>query len=249
MSNQASASVAEDFTAAFLKDPTGVFAPTANTEHILLHAEHAEESRDAETPRTERQRMEINNRLRGIRSEFTFFDDGVLRVREFGWRRGRREVDIQLRHLEPRPALSRHTATKTLWLALGSALVAALAGVAAYSAVLVVVTLPVTAISTVAAAALGLLAAYRSREQVTFRTRHGKVAALTLQANLGCIRSYRALVPLLVSAMSESSTHATPDKNRRLREEMREHYRLRQAGILTPEDCDTGTRRILATFA
>jgi hypothetical protein len=29
---------------------------------------------------------------------------------------------------------------------------------------------------------------------------------------------------------------------------MREHYRLRSDGIVTPEDCDKGTGRILAQF-
>ena len=89
----------------------------------------------------------------------------------------------------------------------------------------------------------------RTRNDVTFRTKHGQSAVLTLTANFGCFRECRELVPKIVHAINEAAGSNSRDKTQQLREETREHYRLREIGALTQDDCATATRRILAQYS
>jgi hypothetical protein len=66
-------------------------------------------------------------------------------------------------------------------------------------------------------------------------------------ATLGSFRSLRATVPKLVAAM-EKATDQETDGNKRLRSEMREHYRLRACGVLSETSCAQSTQRILDHF-
>jgi hypothetical protein len=232
--------------------PKAAAAPAAHgfrSEHIVLET--------VELPRVEvanvrrvREHFRLDNRSLGVSTEFTFFDKGFMSVREE--RRGRdsgEEVFFDLRHLDPRPLLSRSFAGRCLAAGLGSAALSLAIGAAAYLwAIPAFVTAPAVGAALVAGIiALGQFVR-RTRNEVTFRTRHAQTPVLTLTANLGCFRAYRAFVPKLVTAINEARASGTADKQQQLREETREHYRLREVGALTEEDCGTGTRRILAQF-
>jgi hypothetical protein len=71
---------------------------------------------------------------------------------------------------------------------------------------------------------------------------------LELIANFGAIKKYRALVPTLSQAIEEAAERIGSDTAAYLRAEMREHYRLRGAGVLDTDECAKGTGRILAQF-
>jgi hypothetical protein len=67
-------------------------------------------------------------------------------------------------------------------------------------------------------------------------------------ANPGCLGACRRLVPKVTAAIRQAHALTGPGKPDRLRQEMREHYRLREVGVITSDACETGTRRILARF-
>jgi hypothetical protein len=222
--------------------------PSFESEHIVL--ETVELPRlDVAKVRRVRDHFRLANRTRGIATEFTFFDQGFLGVREERRGDSGEEILIDLRHLDPRPMLSRSFAGKSLAVGLGSIGASLLIGTIAYVFGLpAFVTAP--AIGAALAGAVVALGAFvrGTRNEVTFRTKHARTAVLTLSANLGCFRAYRAFVPKLVSAINEARSAGTPDKQQQLKDETREHYRLRDMGALSDEDCGMGTRRILAQF-
>jgi hypothetical protein len=71
---------------------------------------------------------------------------------------------------------------------------------------------------------------------------------LTLTANFGCFRECRELVPKIVTAINEAAGLSAGDKAQQLLDETREHYRLREIGAVSRDDCATGTRRILTQY-
>ena len=93
-----------------------------------------------------------------------------------------------------------------------------------------------------------LLTFYLTHEKIVFRTQLGRSPAMILTAGFGRIRSFHALLPALINAIEEAAETIGDDTAVYLREEMREHYRLRSDGVLTPEDCNDSTERILAQF-
>ena len=153
---------------------------------------------------------------------------------------------IDFRYLDSKQLLSRFIATNALYAALGSMGFASLMGALAYFSVLPPITLSATLGSIVAAVVAMTLFIQRTHEQVVFHTKHGQARALPLLANVGCFAACRALVPKLVSAIDEAGKLNTQNRGCYLREEMREHYRLRDIGVLTHDACTTGTRRVLA---
>jgi hypothetical protein len=225
--------------------PAGI---SFESEHIVLET--------IEVPRLEvasvrriLDHCRLDNRSRGIATEFTFFDKGFLGVREE--RRGDDgdEIVLELRHLDPRPVLTRSFAAKSLAAGLGSLGLSLLTAAAAYVwTVPALLTVPAICASLAAGAVALWLFVRHTRNEVTFRTRHAQTAVLTLTANLGCFQAYRAFVPRLVSEINKARAAHPSDKQQQLKDETREHYRLRDAGALNDEDCGTGTRRLLAQF-
>jgi hypothetical protein len=77
---------------------------------------------------------------------------------------------------------------------------------------------------------------------------HGRAVALQLEAGVGAIRRYREMLPDLVGAIEAAGESVSDDTMVYLRSEMREHYRLREAGVLSETECSESTSRILAYF-
>jgi hypothetical protein len=221
--------------------------PSFESVHIVLETVEVPRLEVADVRRV-RDHLRLDNKSRGIATEFTFFEKGFLGVREERRGDSGEEVLIDLRHLDPRPVLSRSFAGKSLAVGLCSIGLGLLIGAVAYAFSLpAVVSVPAIGTAFATGAVALWLFVQRTCNEVTFRTKHAQTEVLTLTANLGCFRAYRAFVPKLVSAINEArATNA--DKNQQLKDETREHYRLRDQGALSDEDCGTGTRRILALF-
>ena len=177
------------------------------------------------------------------------FERGWLGVME--QRRGEpgEELIVKLRALDPKPVLTRHLATATLRIALYLLSSGALVGWIVYRLAPSSLAAAATSAVLVAAATVALrLSVRRTREQVTFRTKYAQTTMFVLTANFGSFRACRALVPKLVSAINVARKDNPPDKSRQLRDEMREHYRLREIGFLTDDECAAAAQRILAQF-
>jgi hypothetical protein len=178
------------------------------------------------------------------------YEEGFLSVCADRRRGHGDEQLLDLRYLDPRPRISRVVAVRLLYPAIYSAALAVAATAFASFGVLPAVTWPLASAFGAAAATLAWLFGSRTGEHATFRTARGQTEALDLFGPLGSVDMLRRIVPALVVAIREAAEAAEPtDAHTYLREEMREHYRLAQAGVISPAECATGTYRILAQFA
>ena len=92
------------------------------------------------------------------------------------------------------------------------------------------------------------LYARQTTETARFLTYTGRVVAFSLKANPGCLRAGRDLVPWLIHAIQRARAEIAEEHKIYLRNEMREHYRLQNAGTIGSVACTKGTRAILAQF-
>jgi hypothetical protein len=214
-------------------------------EHISLGDDYAER---ADGARTVCDRAMVRDKLRGRETFMTFYRQGFLEVIERRGGRSSRCVPIDLRYLDPLPTIDRRFPRRLLQMTAGVTIVAiALAALAAFD-VAAAWTVPAAAAAFATALMAGIGCFYLSHEEIRFVTLHGRAMTLRLCAGLGCIGRYRQLLPKIVRAIETAADGIGEDTMRHLRSEMREHYRLRGAGVLSDAECSDSTARILAQF-
>ena len=215
------------------------------TEHIFIEDVFADSD---EEPRTVTKRMRIKNRARGLITELTFYAEGFLRVREGSSTKLSKDHTLELRFVDPAPDVQRHLATGWLTGAAVGGLLAVLAylllpatGAAAYGFAVA------TALATAAIVAL-LQALYRSDLTVKFVTASGRAEVLQLVGCVGCMRRVRQAARAIRQAIAAAGGESGVFDVRYLRAEMQAHYRLRENGVISQEECSDGTAQILARF-
>jgi hypothetical protein len=218
----------------------------AGVEHILLESDE----RNVPTLETAR-RIHARIVLPGDRwrpaLELTLIDDFFLSVRTARARSARYVVD--LRHVDPSIRLARQIAW--CWIAAGAVfLLLAILGVRGIATSTAPwwrhEGLPVTIAFFAVAAAAMYAAAHRTAETLTFFSSHGRAKLLCHAGGPGTLRGFRSFLPRLQAHLriAGARRHAGADH---LRDEMREHFRLKEAGVLTEAEYAAAKRRILAT--
>jgi hypothetical protein len=220
--------------------------PSAAAEHIFMGSD--EPAGDPRQGRTVRERVELRNGLRRRSTAITLFEEGFAQVVERGKGAAGEPFRLDLHYLDPIPRITIVVAKRAFLTALGCALAALVSMLLAQLSVLLPVALPVALLSALGALIAAAVALCRSHELTEFHTIHGRARVLSLVANVGSIKRFRAFVPVLSRAIEESAETMTGDTSAYLRAEMREHYRLRGAGVLSDESCSASTGRILAQF-
>jgi len=92
---------------------------------------------------------------------------------------------------------------------------------------------------------VALLSAYLTTETVSFRSRNGRARLLEFTGGLGTFRALRAFETKLAAHIRHAIAASGREKTQQLRDEMREHQRLREQGILTEQDYEESKARIL----
>jgi len=219
------------------------------TEHISMGGEEEDDHTITEPlPGKIRERLQLVNHVRGLRTELTLFEGAFLKVREYQRKKMTKDHLLNLRYLSPKPTLTRHVAMQVLYVALGLSGVAAISWLIAEFTSLARFFMPATVVFTTAAMVTFMLFVYRTQERIRFSTAHGDVEVLSLLATFGCFRRARKLVPDIARAIADASADRLEVKAQHLRAEIQEHYRLRDAGVILPDACANSTRRILASF-
>jgi len=193
--------------------------------------------------------FQIANRLHGTRFRYVLYEEGYLKI--WKWKKNKlvREYYLSLRFMTPEYKVTRVVAKQAIYATAGFLA----AGIV--SAVLAVVTpwdgfFRSSAILAGTGSAISfMLFLYWSHERTHFFTRVGRCEVLKLMGSAESYRSCRSMAPVIAKAIEDSRAHNTSNEQIYYREEMHEHYRLERADIITPEDCSTSTRRILAKFS
>jgi hypothetical protein len=215
------------------------------SEHIII----ADELYDHAIEPTRVTREEsITNRVNGIVTKLSFYEEGCLRVRQSYKGKSTSEHLLELRFLNPSAQASRRSAMQSLLLALGLGLVATLAAFILPETTYSAWTLSITAATATLALLALLLHIYRRQVRYRFVTANGEAAVLTLSGSFGCMRRTRAAVRMIRDAIASARNGQPVQDIDHLRAEMKAHYKMAEAGVISREACADGTRLILAKF-
>lgn len=218
------------------------------SEHISMGGEEEDQTVSEPLPGDILERLQLVNRVRGLRTELILFEGAFLKVREYHKKKMTKDHLLNLRYLSPKPTLTRHVAMKVLQVALGLSGVAAVSWLLAEFTSLARFFMPSAVVFGTAALVTFMLFVYRTQERIRFCTAHGDVEVLSLLATFGCFRRARKLVPEVARAIADATGERLENRAQHLRAEIQEHYRLRDSGVILREDCADSTRKILASF-
>jgi hypothetical protein len=216
------------------------------SEHILLESEVWEVK--VPHPRASRKvhaRIDVKARLRRRALRLEIIDYYYLMVRLHRSRSVLAEYVVDLRFVDPSVRLSRHIASRWLLVTLG--LMALAIGIAFRIDDSAVPGTWLAACATVSVMAVGaaLVFLYRTTETVTVYSAHGRAKLLEFTSGLGAMRAVRPFLIKLGAHIKLSAAARRPSISHHLRDEMREHFRLRETGVLRRGVRDQ-QRRILA---
>jgi hypothetical protein len=156
-----------------------------------------------------------------------------------------RRYFLRLAFLDPKPSRPANRMAWHLTTVLAAASLAL--GLQAWSAGELIATGWTLAVCAALAATMAALsvAVRRSTGTLVFHTRHGRVPVLKLMRNFPDRRRAQAFAAALVQAIGRAGEAQPAARTHLLRDEMREHRRLLEAGIVTPTDFEAAKARIL----
>jgi len=179
--------------------------------------------------------------MRRCRSEFTLFNNHRLSVETQGFMRDARDYTVDIGILDPYPKRT----FKVGWSYL--LVFFALCGAACFFA-LSDLTLNTTllSISLVAFAGVSLiLAIYRSHDRIVFYSQHGRTPLVVLFNRSPDRVTLDSFTGTLVEHIKDAKNH-NQGANEKLNEELKEHRRLMEEGIISSKRYDIAKRRILS---
>lgn len=214
------------------------------TEHILLESDDSREVPDLRAARKSHGRIELRSRLRRRVVQLEIIDYYYLSVRS---RTGGRELgfSLDLRFVHA-PRFSRHIAWR--WIAASLILIALPASIASAihtSAWWQREWLPVSLAGVAAWTGVTFVSLYRTTETVSLFSTCGAARLLEFTGSLGTFRALRPFLAKLLAHIRLASAARRPTKAEHLRDEMREHQRLRELGVVSLSDYEASKARIL----
>ena len=217
-------------------------------EHIVL------ESDVREVPHVRSQRrihatLQCRSRLHRRRLNLSIIDYYYLAVCMTQGAAAPQEYVLDLRFVDPSFALTRHVPWRCIWTAL--ALTAATAASTMWLAAVATAgqrhLAALISAALFAGAALAYLAvAARLVETLALHSLHGRAAVLEYRGGAGTLRRAGPFMRKLAAHVQLAAAARRTMMAEHLRDELREHYRLKQAGVLAAEIYDACKRRILA---
>ena len=219
-------------------------ATPGDGEHIYL----ASEDQDV-VPNVTNQRFEQTSRIKGISRQLTVFNESYLSIREQRFRAKPTEHWIHLAFLDPKPTKVRRLAWRWLLGALGTASVSAGLFALAWlvkTPLVQQLAWPAAVLTAAGALIACLLFLHRSEEKFVYYSRHGRSGLLELMSTAPSGRQVRRFMEELAKRIDRARQQAWRSKSEYLRDELREHTRLKKEGILPVHEFDKIMARILS---
>lgn len=230
------------------------------TETVLPQAEHIslESEQDASPGRRPaankiRSTYTLESPMRGCSTQMSILEDHFLSVR--AQRPDADPIDyvFDLRFVNPQPVIVRHV--PWIWLAgaLAWMVIAFCAGLLAWFPILE--SIPsgralVTAGATIVSGLALWFSLRRMTETLQFESVHGGAPFVHALGGIGAAKGGRKFfVDVIRNITAAQAAREQTNKQQALREEMREHHRLRELGVLSEEEYESSKKRILAAFS
>ncbi len=214
-------------------------------EHIVLESDIRELAR-AESPRRVHATLHCHSSLRRRHLSLSIIDYYYLAVR-VGRNNRPHDYVLDLRFVDSSIALTRHVPWR--WILGASVLAASAAATAWYATVLApkwsyAATLSATLLALTTCACLVVV--FRLVETLALRSIHGRATVLVYRGGPGTLRAVRPFMRKLAAHIRLAAAARRPTKAEHLRDELREHHRLKEAGVLQQEVYDASKALILA---
>ena len=220
------------------------------TEHIVLESDERKVPA-LRTARKVHSRLRVQSRLRRRASELALIDYCYLSVRTWRSRSPDAQYVLDLRFVDPALRLSRHVA----WRFLAASAVLAVLAVALAWRISASSTpwrhewlLPLGGLFGLAVCA-ALVGLYRTTKTLVLFSVSGRARLLEVTGGVGSFRAMRSFSRTLAAHMRIASARRRRSRAEHLRDEMREHLRLKEAGVLSEKEYEMSKARILAKHA
>lgn len=221
------------------------------TEHILLESDE----RKIPALRTARKvhaRLRVQSKVRRRAIELALIDYCYLSVRTWRSRSPDSQYVLDLRFVDPALRLSAHVAWRLMT---ATAVLAALAVALAWRISASSTGwwqhewLPVLGGLSGLAVCAALISMYRTTETLALFSVCGRARLLELTGGVGSFRAIRRFRRALAAHVQIAIARRRSSRGEHLRDEMREHLRLKEAGVLSEKEYATSKERILARHA
>lgn len=221
----------------------------SKSEHILLESEDRSVP-DRRSARKVHAHLHFRSRLRRRTITLDLIDFYFLCVRVERSGAVLRDYVLDLRFIDPVLVQVRHVAWR--WIAGTLAMAALVSGTVWWIAssptpwwkhgwlAACGVMFAITAVT-------ALVSAYRTTETLTLRSVHGQARLLECVGGPGTLRAMRPFITKLAAHIQIAVAARRSMKALHLRDEMREHFRLKEAGVLGDQEYEQSKVRILGT--
>lgn len=218
-------------------------------EHILLESEQEHTVPDPRGPRRRNARVEVPDRIRRRVLRLEIIDYFYLSVRVQRSQSVMAEYVLDLRFVDPAVRVSRHIATRWLVATLVLAALAVVIGLRAQGPAASGNWLVACLIASTLAIGAGCVCVYRTTETLAVFSLHGRARLLEYTGTFGLGRALRPFLVALSAHLRIAVAARRPSKAQHLRDEMREHARLHEAGVISKVEYEAGKARVLAAHA
>ena len=225
----------------------------AESEHISINASGQAEIQDAEiTAEVELSRVrdtfQFSDRSHGTRYIYELYEEGFLKVRAWNKKKLVQDFYLALRYLNPTSKVTKIVARRSMKAAAGLLVATVITAIISFA-------LPYDQLFRSLSILLGsgsvisfMLFLYLTYERIHFFSATGECEVLRLMGSVESVRTCRTIAEALSKAIMEAQAQNTVDWSTYLRKEMREHYRLERADVISHDACSIATRNILGRF-
>jgi len=218
-------------------------------EYILLESDEQHTVPHPRASRKRHARVEAPDRIRRRVLRLEIFDYYYLAVRVQRAQSVTAEYVLDLRFVDPSVRMSRHIATRWLVATLVLAALAVAIGLRVQGSAAPGNWLVACLIASTLAVGAGFVCAYRTTETLAVFSIHGRARLLEYTGMLGLGRALRPFLIKLSAHVRIAIAARRRSKALHLRDEMREHARLHETGVLSKPEYEAGKVRILAAHA
>ena len=235
-------------------DAASARMPIARAEHISIESNHEESTTPLRRARGKvLATYGLKSALRGCETELVLLDDHFVSVRSMRPNNPLpKKYDVDLRFANPKPLRTREISwtwfivtVGLIGLALGT--IFSLWGTTAEPWLLTGV---MAAFATLLVSAMTFfLFLRRTTESLEFRSMHGEATLISVTGGIGSARNGKQFFIALMKDINAAKAARPQERPQFLRDEMREHHRLRELGVLSEEEYERSKMRILGAHS
>lgn len=218
-----------------------------NAEHISLQSETLEVSAHT-IARRSLVKYQLRSRARGTVTRIAILDGHFVTVNTKRARSQEQEHTVDLRFVDPRPVGIRKVGWPWMYIALGltaATLLASLFAILFASPGARLWAVPAAIVLGTFTISSYLLCLYYTTESLVFISAHGRARVIVITGGLGTTRAARHCAIDVVKHINLARKQSAQIRQAFLRDEMREHGRLHEQGVLSDEQYEDAKTRIL----